>query len=73
MDDLPERIRDYRTSPALLTSDHPSELVSMEEIERRYILRVLDVVSGNKSLAAQILGFDRRTLYRKLERYGLPN
>ena len=43
----------------------------MEEVERRYILRVLDVVSGNKSLAAQILGFDRRTLYRKLERYGM--
>ena len=42
----------------------------MHEVERRYILRVLDAVSGNKKLAAQILGFDRKTLYRKLERYG---
>jgi two-component system, NtrC family, response regulator AtoC len=31
-------------------------------------LRVLEAVGGNKTLAAQVLGFDRRTLYRKLER-----
>ena len=31
--------------------------------------RVLSLVGGNKSRAAQILGFDRRTLYRKLERF----
>jgi two-component system response regulator HydG len=42
----------------------------MDELERRYILRVLSLVGGNKSRAAQVLGFDRRTLYRKLERYG---
>lgn len=71
VDDLPERVRDHRPSAILVASDHPSELVSMDEIERRYILRVLDVVGGNKTLAAQILGFDRRTLYRKLERYGV--
>jgi two-component system response regulator AtoC len=41
----------------------------MEEVERRYVLRVLEAVSGNKTLAARILGFDRKTLYRKLERY----
>ena len=41
----------------------------MEEVERRYVLRVLDAVRGNKTLAARILGFDRKTLYRKLERY----
>jgi two-component system response regulator HydG len=42
----------------------------MDELERRYILRVLALVGGNKSRAAQVLGFDRRTLYRKLDRYG---
>lgn len=73
VDDLPEKVRDYRPSQVLVQSDHPSELVSMDEIERRYILRVLEVVAGNKSLAAQILGFDRRTLYRKLERYGVTS
>ena len=40
----------------------------MDEVERRYIHRVLEAVGGNKTLAAQVLGFDRRTLYRKLER-----
>jgi two-component system response regulator HydG len=45
-------------------------LLPLEEVERRHILRVLDSVDGNKTLAAQILGVDRKTLYRKLERYG---
>ncbi len=43
----------------------------LEEIERRYILRVIDAVSGNKKLAAQVLGLDRSTLYRKLEKWGV--
>ena len=54
----------------LVASDDPSELVPMEEVERRYVVRVLEAVAGNKTLAARILGFDRKTLYRKLERYG---
>ena len=43
----------------------------MHEVERRYILKVLTSVSGNKTEAARILGFDRKTLYRKLDRYDL--
>ena len=39
----------------------------MEEIERRYIIHVLDAVNDNKTLAARILGLDRKTLYRKLK------
>ena len=46
-----------------------SELVPLEEVERRYILRVLESVHGNKTMASRILGLDRVTLYRKLERY----
>jgi two-component system response regulator HydG len=38
----------------------------MQTVEDRYIQRVLQGVKGNKTLAAKILGFDRRTLYRKL-------
>ena len=41
----------------------------MEEVERRYVLRVMEAVQGNKTKAAQILGLDRKTLYRKLELY----
>jgi DNA-binding NtrC family response regulator len=47
-----------------------SELVALDEIERRHILRVLEAVQGNKSRAAQVLGLDRKTLYRRRERYG---
>jgi DNA-binding NtrC family response regulator len=72
VDDLPEKIRDYRSSPIGVDSNDPSELLPMEEVERRYIQRVLEAVGGNKTLAAQVLGFDRRTLYRKLERVRDP-
>ena len=70
VDDLPDKVRNHRQAPAELTNPDASELVSLDEIERRYILHVLDVLAGNKALAAQILGVDRRTLYRKLDRYG---
>jgi two-component system response regulator HydG len=68
VDDLPERVRDFKSSRITIESTDPAELLPMEEVERRYILRVLEAVGGNKTLAAQVLGFDRRTLYRKLER-----
>ncbi|HEX3774284.1 MAG TPA: sigma-54 dependent transcriptional regulator [Polyangiaceae bacterium] len=68
--DLPEKIRNYRTSHVLVAATDPSELVPLEEVEKRYILRVLEAVGGNKTLAAQVLGLDRKTLYRKLDRYG---
>lgn len=71
VDDLPERVRDYRTSHVLLAADDPSELVPLEEVERRYTLRVIESVRGNKAAAARILGVERKTLYRKLERWGL--
>ena len=70
IDDLPTRVRDYqRVAPLLPTT--PEELVPMEEIERRYILQVLEVCGQNKSHAAKILGLDRKTLHRKLQRFGV--
>ncbi|MEO1234403.1 MAG: sigma-54 dependent transcriptional regulator [Myxococcota bacterium] len=69
-EDLPEKVRSFEAS----TGDEQAleaELPSMEELERRHIVRVLEAVKGNKTRAAQVLGFDRRTLYRKAERYGL--
>ena len=71
VEDLPEKIRTYHHSHVVVAGQDPSELVSMEELERRYIHRVLEAAGGNKTLAARILGFDRTTLYRKLDRYGL--
>jgi two-component system response regulator HydG len=70
VDDLPERVRAYRRSHIIVAGENPDELVPLEEVERRYILRVLEASSGNKRLAARVLGLDRKTLYRKLERYG---
>jgi DNA-binding NtrC family response regulator len=53
--------------------DSVEQLVSAAELERRYVAHVLEMVKGNKSRAARILGFDRRTLYRKLERTAHEN
>jgi two-component system response regulator HydG len=71
VDDLPEKISDYRSSQVFIGGDDPSELVPLEEIERRYILHVLASLRGNKTLAARTLGLDRKTLYRKLQQYEL--
>jgi two-component system response regulator HydG len=64
-------VRQYRRSHIIVAGENPDELVPLEEVERRYILRVLEASSGNKRLAARVLGLDRKTLYRKLERYGV--
>ncbi len=48
----------------------PRELVSLEEIERQYILHVVQRCNGNMSRAAEVLQIDRRTLYRMVERFG---
>ncbi len=72
VDDLPPKVRDHRAANVVVATDDPAELVALEEVERRYILRVLEALGGNKTRAAQVLGLDRKTLYRKLDRYGVP-
>jgi two-component system response regulator HydG len=69
IDDLPPRLRAQRTGRLRLPADEPGEIVPLEELERRYIVRVVALLEGNQSRAAQALGLDRRTLHRKLERY----
>ena len=71
VEDVPEKIRDYQASHVIVGSNNPTELVPMEEVERRYIVHVLESVGGHRTLAAEILGFGRKTLYRKLLRYGI--
>jgi DNA-binding NtrC family response regulator len=48
------------------------DLPTLEEIERRYLVHVLEQVSGNRTRAAEVMGIDRRTLYRMAERFGIP-
>jgi two-component system response regulator HydG len=69
VDDLPEIVREYRPSHVIVAAEDPSELVPMEEVERRYVRRVLEAVGQNKTAAARILGIDRKRLYRWLERF----
>ncbi|MCP9448463.1 MAG: sigma-54 dependent transcriptional regulator [Nitrospira sp.] len=45
--------------------------LTLEEVEKRHLIRVLKETRGNKVKAAKILGIDRRTLYRMAERFGL--
>ncbi len=68
IDDLPAKLRDYRPTEVFATSENPNDLPPMHIVEERYMRKVLAAVGGNKTLAAKVLGFDRRTLYRKLER-----
>jgi DNA-binding NtrC family response regulator len=65
--DLPESIRSQRT----FIGDDGSELCSLEELQRRHILRVLKVVENSRVQAADVLGISRTTLYRYLQEYGI--
>ena len=67
-DDLPEQVRNnaYPEDDLL-----PFKLITLDELEKKYLIRVLKETGGNKSEAAKILGVDRRTLYRMAERYHL--
>jgi len=71
LQDLPVHVREFKGATFVLPLENPLQLLSMEEVEKRYILQVLQAVNNSKSLAASSLGFDRRTLYRKLKQYGV--
>jgi len=66
--DLPRDLRGE--APALVKREGP-ELIPLEELERRHIEAVLDHEGGNKTKAAEILGIDRVSLWRKLKKYGV--
>jgi DNA-binding NtrC family response regulator len=70
VEDLPKAVREFKRMPLLPAGEDGSDFLPMHEVEKRYILRVLEATGGNKTAAAQILGFDRRTMYRKLEHFG---
>ncbi|MBI4538923.1 MAG: sigma-54-dependent Fis family transcriptional regulator [Gemmatimonadetes bacterium] len=67
-EDLPPRIREAGRV-AVLVADASQRQISLSQLERAYILEILRQTGGNKSRAAEILGLDRKTLYRKLEEY----
>ncbi len=68
-DQLPDDIPPGAAPPASATG--PAGGITLEELERGYILRVLAESNNNRTLAARRLGIDRKTLYRKLKGYGI--
>ena len=69
--DLPDKVTEAQPSHPVLDGEDSYELMPMQEVERRHVLRVYESTGQNKSLAAKVLGFNRKTLYRKLRSYGV--
>ena len=66
---LPDKVRERKSEPLLAERVTPNP--PLDAIERAYIMWVLGSEGGNKSRAAEVLGIDPSTLYRKLSRFGL--
>jgi two-component system response regulator HydG len=67
-EDLPERIATPRPSAVAVPSE-PGSILTLDEMNRRYIEQAITTLGGNKAQAAMMLGLDRRTLHRRLARY----
>jgi two-component system response regulator HydG len=68
-EDLPERVRTTGEAASVVARAQERRL-TLRELEREYILETMRRTGGNKSRAAEMLGLDRKTLYRKLDEYG---
>lgn len=66
---LPQRITQQKREPLVSPATPPNP--TLDVVERAYIMWVLQTEGGNKSRAAEALGIDPSTLYRKLSRYGV--
>jgi len=69
INDLPERLRTGFTGDSVIDEG----LLSLDEVQRRHVMRVLERVGGNKSRAAEILGLGRATIYQFLSRMKLED
>jgi DNA-binding NtrC family response regulator len=67
-EDLPAEICE---APAKAALHDNADLLTLEEVEKRHVARVIAAVGANMTRAAEVLGLDRRTLYRMVERFGL--
>lgn len=68
IEDFPEQIKHPNGATPLPASlVDPGNILPLSEMESRYIHQVLEQLDGNQTLAARLLGVDRKTLYRKLK------
>jgi DNA-binding NtrC family response regulator len=56
-----------RLEPSFRSTEEDGHLVTLEEVERRYVIRVLEECKGHRQKAASVLGISERNLYRKLK------
>ncbi len=76
-EDLPAKLQAFAAHAHMAAQPSPlnalyADLPALDELERRYLLHVLERVRGNRTRAAEVLRIDRRTLYRMAERFGVP-
>jgi two-component system response regulator HydG len=69
-EDLPIAVREAAIPPETATLEKQTGGMPLEEVEKVTILRTLEGTGGNKSETARKLGITRRTLYKKLRKYG---
>jgi DNA-binding NtrC family response regulator len=77
-EDLPERVRKSEAAvpenvkeATAAPSSQEEQWLSLEEVEKRYVTRVLQHTNGNKQAAARLLGIDRKTIERMVKRYNI--
>ena len=76
LEDLPAKMQTSELRARASLAHSPltaiyADLISLDELERRYLLHVLEATGGNRTRAAEILCIDRRTLYRMAQRFGI--
>ncbi|MBN1885793.1 MAG: sigma-54-dependent Fis family transcriptional regulator [Candidatus Krumholzibacteriota bacterium] len=69
VEDLPEKIRNFSRQRRRLVMDRAQ--MTLEELEKEYLISVLEETNWQKKRASSILGINASTLYRKIQRYGL--
>jgi len=69
--DLPPFIQKYKTAKQLFLMPPEDRYLTLEEMEKMYIEKVLEYCHGHRTRAAEILGITRHTLYNKLKHFGI--
>ena len=65
--DLPAKVVEHKSTRLVLNTESPAQLLTLAEVQQRYVMQVVAATGGNKTQAARILGIDRRSIYRRLE------